>query len=118
MQTIVDDLAGTLVGPVSRVVGAGGKRLRPALTLAVGALGELPAQAAGVLDRAAAVELLHCATLIHDDLLDGAATRRGAPTVNVTEGMGCAVLSGDLLIAAAGVLAWTSSQALSPSRLR
>jgi len=110
MQTIVDDLAGTLVGPVSRVVGAGGKRLRPALTLAVAALGELPAQAAGVLDRAAAVELLHCATLIHDDLLDGAATRRGAPTVNVTEGMGCAVLSGDLLIAAAGVLAGRASQ--------
>jgi len=43
---------------------------------------------------------MHCATLIHDDLLDGAAVRRGAATVNAAEGMGSAVLSGDLLMAA------------------
>ena len=110
LHAAIAELAGSLATPVTRVVGAGGKRLRPALTLAVAGLGQLPQQAAGVLDRAAAVELLHCATLIHDDLLDGAAVRRGAATVNAAEGMGSAVLSGDLLIAAAGVLAGRVSQ--------
>lgn len=105
MDRAVADLAGPLTAPVRRILGAGGQRLRPALTLAVSQLGEEPRPTSRALDRAAAVELLHCATLVHDDLIDGADVRRGTPTVNAAEGLGSAVLSGDLLLAAAYLLA-------------
>ena len=50
---------------------------------------------------AAAVELLHCATLVHDDVIDDAAARRGVATGNAVEGSSTAILTGDVLIAAA-----------------
>ena len=58
---------------------------------------------------AAAVELLHCATLVHDDVNDDAAARRGAATVNAVEGSSTAILTGDVLIAAACGLATTNA---------
>lgn len=93
-----------------RVVDAGGKRLRPELVLRCAALapfGEADAvwpDATGravTVDAAAAVELLHSATLLHDDLLDGAPTRRGVGTVHEVEGPSTAILTGDALIAQA-----------------
>ncbi|MEO9221432.1 MAG: polyprenyl synthetase family protein [Mycobacteriaceae bacterium] len=105
MDRAVADLAGPLTPQLRRILGAGGQRLRPALTLAVSQLGRSSGPDAGALERAAAVELLHCATLVHDDLIDGADVRRGTPTVNAAEGLGAAVLSGDLLIAAAYLVA-------------
>jgi geranylgeranyl diphosphate synthase, type II len=77
----------------------GGARIRPKLALSV-------AQACGASDMkaamagACAIEFLHCASLVHDDLpcFDGAAYRRGKPSVHVTFGERIAVLAGDALI--------------------
>ena len=64
---------------------AGGKRLRPLLVfLAAGEKAEPNHD--GVLRAAVAVELIHSATLVHDDVLDGARLRRGRPTVVATAG--------------------------------
>jgi geranylgeranyl pyrophosphate synthase len=105
MQDAVLAMAGPLAAPLTRVIRAGGKKLRPALTVAVAAIGGKTIGDPGVLDAAAAVELLHCAALVHDDLIDGAAMRRGVPTVSAQEGVAAAVVGGDLLIAAACTLA-------------
>jgi octaprenyl-diphosphate synthase len=77
------------------LLGGGGKRLRPALLL-------LSASYAGRKDRsairlAAVVELLHSATLIHDDVIDSAGTRRGRPSANARWGNHRSVLTGDWL---------------------
>ncbi len=78
---------------------AGGKRLRPALVvLAAHAAGrEFPAHT--VFASAAAAELIHMASLIHDDVVDGSAERRGRPTANATFGNQISVLVGDYLLA-------------------
>jgi geranylgeranyl pyrophosphate synthase len=78
-------------------IAAGGKRLRPLLVLlaAGGADGE------GLVRAATAVELVHSATLVHDDVLDAADLRRGAPTVVASAGRPMAVATGDLLFARA-----------------
>ncbi|HEX8764746.1 MAG TPA: polyprenyl synthetase family protein, partial [Candidatus Acidoferrum sp.] len=77
------------------LLGGGGKRLRPALLL-------LSANYAGRKDGsairlAAVVELLHSATLIHDDVIDSAGTRRGRPSANARWGNHRSVLTGDWL---------------------
>ncbi|MFO0576220.1 MAG: polyprenyl synthetase family protein [Polyangia bacterium] len=83
---------------------SGGKRLRPRLLLAVAeACGKQPPCAATqqlALTAACAVELVHCASLVHDDLpsFDNAATRRGLPTVHVAFGEPLAILVGDALL--------------------
>lgn len=80
-------------------IAAGGKRLRPLLVLV--AAGPEPADADGLVRAAAAVELVHAASLVHDDVLDGAALRRGHPTVVAAAGRGMAVATGDLLFSRA-----------------
>ena len=82
-------------------LGAGGKRLRPALvTLAARATGlEFNADRAHRLG--ACMEMIHMATLIHDDVIDGAGTRRGKPTASAVYGNTAAILSGDVLLAKA-----------------
>jgi geranylgeranyl pyrophosphate synthase len=97
-------------------IAAGGKRLRPLLVLL--AAGPRAAARPELVAAAAAVELIHSATLVHDDVLDGAPLRRGVPTVWATAGRELAVATGDLLfsrafseLTAAGSLA--SVQALS-----
>ena len=81
---------------VAALTRAGGKRLRPALVLlAAGA----PAQPSDALLRAAAgFELIHTATLIHDDVIDASATRRGVPAVHTAAGVAHAILAGDRLL--------------------
>jgi geranylgeranyl pyrophosphate synthase len=76
---------------------AGGKRLRPLLVLI--AAGQAGGDTA--VHAATAVELVHMATLVHDDVLDGAATRRGRPTVVARSGRDRAVEVGDLLLSRA-----------------
>jgi octaprenyl-diphosphate synthase len=67
-------------GYVTYAIGGRGKRLRPLLTLlAGGATGKINA---GHVDLAVIVELIHIATLVHDDIMDEAERRRGQPTVN------------------------------------
>jgi geranylgeranyl pyrophosphate synthase len=78
---------------------AGGKRLRPLLVFL--AAGELDGEHEGILRAAVAVELIHSATLVHDDVLDGASLRRGRPTVVAAAGRGIATATGDLLFSRA-----------------
>ncbi len=94
-----------LIDSASRhLVDAGGKRLRPLLTLLTAELGPEPG-ADGVLDAAAVVELTHLASLYHDDVMDDAPVRRGAPAVHEVWGNSVAILAGDLLFAQASKLA-------------
>lgn len=74
-----------------------GKYLRPALCLFGGALSERSGALASVVPVAAAFEIFHSATLIHDDIVDSAYLRRNMPTVNVKWGSQVAVLVGDFL---------------------
>ena len=76
---------------------SGGKRVRPALTLLAAEFLEHERQRSLIM--AAAVELLHLATLIHDDTVDNAGLRRGKPTINKLYGNHVAVLLGDYLFA-------------------
>jgi len=85
-----------LVGNVSQyIISAGGKRLRPALLLlCCSALGYTGAQR---FNMAAVVEFIHTATLLHDDVVDESALRRGRPTANAAFGNPASVLVGDFL---------------------
>ena len=78
---------------------SGGKRLRPAIAmLAARTVGnEVPLHRAYA--AAAAVEMIHMATLMHDDVVDEAAERRGRPTANAVYGNGITILTGDFLLA-------------------
>lgn len=87
----------------ARLLRRRGKRLRPALVFAAAACGPIRDSVSAV-NCAAAVELLHQSSLIHDDLLDDAAHRGGAVSVHVTDGQAAAVLAGDYLLAAGGRL--------------
>ncbi len=78
-------------------IAAGGKRLRPLLVFI--AAGDHDGD--GLVRAAVAVELVHSATLVHDDVLDGAALRRGVPTVVASGGRQAATATGDLLFARA-----------------
>lgn len=85
-----------LIAQISQyIIAAGGKRLRPALLLMVcNALG-YEGKDRHVL--AAVVELIHTATLLHDDVVDESTLRRGRPTANETFGNPASVLVGDFL---------------------
>jgi geranylgeranyl pyrophosphate synthase len=78
-------------------IAAGGKRLRPLLVF----LAADTEEGDGLVRAAAAVELVHSATLVHDDVLDAATLRRGVPTVVAAAGRGAATATGDLLFARA-----------------
>jgi len=80
---------------VEPVCEAGGKMLRPALLCACARLGAFEPEKFRRLG--AALELLHVASLIHDDVIDGAATRRGVPSAHVRVGPRAAVIAGDWL---------------------
>jgi geranylgeranyl pyrophosphate synthase len=91
---------GTVLGEhASATIAAGGKRLRPLLVLV--AAGPDPSDRDGLVRAAAAVELVHAASLVHDDVLDAAALRRGRPTVVAAAGRPMAVATGDLLFSRA-----------------
>jgi geranylgeranyl pyrophosphate synthase len=77
---------------------AGGKRLRPLLVFVCGGRDEPDAR---LVAAAVAVELLHTATLVHDDVLDQAGLRRGTPTVFAAAGRGTATATGDFLFSRA-----------------
>src|SRR5437763_619062 len=87
---------------VDAVISAGGKRLRPAILLLVASFNKYD------LDRlvplSAAIELLHTASLVHDDTIDSALVRRGLPTLNSVIDEGTTVLVGDFLFAKSAVL--------------
>ncbi|MCD6726136.1 MAG: polyprenyl synthetase family protein [Solirubrobacteraceae bacterium] len=82
-------------------IAAGGKRLRPLLVVLSAGRPTDPRAADAVLRAGAAIELVHSATLVHDDVLDGAALRRGRATVVARSGRAMATATGDLLFARA-----------------
>jgi len=82
---------------------SGGKRIRPVLTLLAGKFYEYDRNT--IMPMAAAVELMHTATLVHDDAIDHSSVRRGRTTVNALWGEETAVLLGDYLFAKAGEFA-------------
>ncbi len=91
--------------PAQRMLSAGGKRLRPILVMAVaGAGGDLDLTD-DVLRCCAAVEYMHVGSLVHDDSIDDALTRRGVPTVNAVEGWKHSILVGDYILGRAGQMA-------------
>jgi len=85
------------------LLSGGGKRLRPALVLLSSKF--YPTDAEKITCLAAAVETLHTATLVHDDLIDNALLRRGNPTLNVMWDSAATVLTGDYLFARAASFA-------------
>ncbi len=85
---------------------SGGKKIRPALTLLSGKFYDYNLDY--LLPMATAVELLHTATLVHDDAIDNSLVRRGRPTINKVWGSEKAVLLGDYLFANAGELTTTT----------
>ncbi|MEK7594564.1 MAG: polyprenyl synthetase family protein [Patescibacteria group bacterium] len=88
----------------NRILNSHGKRLRPILVIAA-------AEGCGhqidqpVIAAASAIELIHLASLVHDDIIDASDLRRGVPTVNGQEGVDTAILVGDYLLAMAGIQA-------------
>jgi geranylgeranyl pyrophosphate synthase len=94
--------------PARETLAAGGKRVRPLLLFCSAPRSDKVADA--LVSAATAVELVHMATLVHDDLIDGAALRRGRPTVAQERGADAAVRVGDFLFARAfGELTRTGS---------
>jgi len=90
--SLIPELAGHLIA-------GGGKRMRPMLTLACARLLDYPGARHHKL--AAAVEFIHTATLLHDDVVDGSGLRRGRRTANIIWGNPASVLVGDFLFARA-----------------
>jgi len=96
---VLEERTGTASEPVAEIarylLGGGGKRLRPALLLI--SAGYAGYQGPAAVHLGAVVELIHSATLIHDDVIDGADTRRGRPSANSRWGNHRSVLAGDWL---------------------
>ncbi|HZV73652.1 MAG TPA: polyprenyl synthetase family protein [Conexibacter sp.] len=91
----------TLALHATATISAGGKRLRPLLVfLAAGEVADATTEAR-LVRAAVAVELIHSASLVHDDVLDGAALRRGAATIVAAAGRTVATATGDLLFSRA-----------------
>jgi geranylgeranyl pyrophosphate synthase len=88
---------------IKLLLSSGGKRIRPTVTLLVGQM--LGAPTEKLVTVAAAIEMLHTATLVHDDLIDGSLLRRGTPTLNSQWTPGATVLTGDFIFARAAKLA-------------
>jgi len=99
LVTLVTGHGPVLAHHAGHTIDAGGKRLRPLLVIL--AAGPRAAGRPELIAAAAAVELIHSATLVHDDVLDGASLRRGVPTVWAQGGRALAVATGDLLFSRA-----------------
>ena len=100
LREAIDGWGGPLGEDAAATLAAGGKRLRPMLVLLCA--GESGGAAA--VRAATAIELVHMATLVHDDVLDEAPLRRGLPTVAATSGRARALATGDLLLSRAFAL--------------
>ncbi len=88
---------------LSLLLSSGGKRIRPRIILLIGSIYNAPKET--LITLAASIELLHTATLVHDDLIDEALFRRGVPTLNSKWSPAATVLTGDFVFASAAYLA-------------
>ncbi len=107
LQNAVEADLALLQEIASHLINAGGKRVRPGFAIASAATPLIPAQPVSdnVVLGAAAVELVHIGSLYHDDVMDGAETRRNVQSVNAKWGNREAILSGDFLLARASGIA-------------
>lgn len=103
MRAQADGYHPELNAALNHLLDSGGKRIRVAVALLVG--GMFQADPDRLITLAAAIELLHTATLVHDDLIDGALMRRGNPTLNARWTPAATVLTGDFIFARAAKLA-------------
>ncbi len=103
MRSEPAELHPALFEAIDHLLNSGGKRIRPTMVILVGNM--LGADVDRVITHAAAIEMLHTATLVHDDLIDGSFLRRGIPTLNAQWSPGATVLTGDYLFARAARLA-------------
>lgn len=103
MLTQADDYNGDLKSALSILLSSGGKRIRPRIILLLGNI--LKVNEETLITLASAIELLHTATLVHDDLIDGALLRRGVATLNSKWSAAATVLTGDFIFASAAYLA-------------
>ena len=92
-----------LQSALEHLLSSGGKRIRPAVTLLTG--GMLGADPDQLVTLGAAIELLHTATLVHDDFIDGSLMRRGIATLNAQWSPAATILTGDFIFARAAKLA-------------
>ena len=119
MKSVDADVFAPLANAFLELIGQGGKRLRPALALLAAGLHDAHPERSNshphpdatpaapgehrhpqtLIALAAAVEMLHTATLVHDDVIDGALLRRDAPTLNASWSAGATVLAGDYMFA-------------------
>ncbi len=98
MQSEMDELREPVRSVLRRSTG-GGKRVRPAMVILIGRCLEMPD--APFVRLAAAIEMIHAATLIHDDVLDRSPLRRGKESCHVAWPVNAAILAGDLLLSKA-----------------
>jgi geranylgeranyl diphosphate synthase type II len=105
-----------LYDPITYIMGLGGKRIRPLLSLlAYGMYGKNPTE---IFSQAAALEVFHNFTLMHDDIMDQAPLRRGKPTVHEKWNSNIAILSGDVMLVRAYDLLLATPTALLPEVIR
>jgi geranylgeranyl pyrophosphate synthase len=103
MRTSPDERHPNLDVAIDQLITSGGKRIRPRTVILIGEM--LGGNQSRIITHAAAIELLHTATLVHDDLVDGSLLRRGTPTINSKWGPDATVLAGDYIFARAAYLA-------------
>jgi len=103
MDTELHSADAVMTDSLTYLFKAGGKRFRPLFTVLSAQIGPNP-EAVEVTIAGAVIELVHLATLYHDDVMDEAEVRRGTPTANVRWGNNVAILAGDYLFATASRL--------------
>jgi heptaprenyl diphosphate synthase len=103
METELRSADAVMTDSLTYLFKAGGKRFRPLFTVLSAQIGPAP-DAVEVTIAGAVIELVHLATLYHDDVMDEAEVRRGTPTANVRWGNNVAILAGDYLFATASRL--------------
>jgi geranylgeranyl pyrophosphate synthase len=108
MKNVESSVFAPLAHAFVDLIGSGGKRLRPTLALLaaqVHAEQSATPRFPHIVALAASVEMLHTATLVHDDVIDGALLRRGAPTLNALWNRGATILAGNFMFARAAYFA-------------
>ncbi|AYO31095.1 polyprenyl synthetase family protein [Biomaibacter acetigenes] len=95
LKRVISTKINLINSPLKEMISSGGKRLRPALMLACARFGEYDFEK--VKPLALAVELIHTATLVHDDIIDDSPLRRGIPSIQSRLGKDVAVFAGDFI---------------------
>lgn len=98
-----EDFHSDLKDTLKALISSGGKRIRPLIIILISKM--LNSNSKQIINLATAIELLHTATLVHDDLIDGSLLRRGVPTLNSKWSPAATVLTGDFLFSCSATIA-------------